>query len=196
MSSALTQFTEVLKGAGNFQQWASKMKNYLQSQKQWRLMHAMRPTEKYPLLEGEALQLAEAEVAKMKGKRTDQPDPRFNYDVTPENQSDIDEWEDNNEAALGNIRLRLADEISYKHKNEISAERLWRVLEREYGTPGISTVYAELISALTIQLPESADPSEAIDKLRGHFNRMAEGGMKIDDSLQTLILMFRMPQSM
>ena len=81
MSSQLTSFVPVLDGT-NYQQWASAMQSYLMSQGQWK---CVKPGATVPVLKTEAT----------------------SEDKVTGTQEDIDAWHEDEEKALGNIRLCL-----------------------------------------------------------------------------------------
>ena len=56
-----------------------------------------------------------------------------------ENKEKIEDWEDDNQKAVGNIMLQLAPQIQGNLMSEVmdSAGLLWDHLEKQYGKPGI-----------------------------------------------------------
>jgi len=114
-----------------------------------------------------------------------------------------EEWEDKiekltktNLKALGNIRLRLHHSIAYKYKDEKSVGELWRFLKQTYGKVGISAVYSEFKQAMDLKIPDNADPSLQIDRFTAHFGRLSEQLVEIDDHIQAMILLAKLPPSM
>ena len=104
-----------------------------------------------------------------------------------------EKWDETNMKALGNIRLRLHHSISFKYKEVLVAGTLWEKLKDSYGNPGILSIYAEFKQAIETKIPDNADPSLAIDKFAAHFGRLAENGVVIEDHLQGMMLLSKLP---
>jgi len=114
-----------------------------------------------------------------------------------------EEWEEKiekltetNLKALGNIQLRLHHSIAYKYKEEKSAGSLWLALKAAYGKTGISAIYSEFKQAMDLRIPDNADPSLQIDKFTTHFGRLSEQRVEIEDHVQGMILLAKLPPSM
>jgi len=171
----------------NYQEWAPKMESFLMSQGQYTIL--TRPKPKEPTM--------------LKTNETD-----FDPDIHTMVAADVvdakhEEWEDKvekltktNLRALGNIRLRLHHSIAYKFKDEKSAGELWRSLKTSYGKTGISAIYSEFKQAMDLKIPDSADPSLQIDRFTAHFGRLSKQQVEIDDHIQAMILLAKLPPSM
>jgi len=171
----------------NYQEWAPKMESFLMSQGQYTILTKARPKESTTL-------------------KTDHDD--FDADLHITVAADVvdtrhEEWEEKvekltevNLKALGNIRLRLHHSIAYKCKDEKSAGDLWRFLKTSYGKIGISAVYSEFKQAMDLKIPDNADPSLQIDRFTAHFGRLSEQNVDIDDHIQAMILLAKLPPSM
>ena len=112
-----------------------------------------------------------------------------------------EEWEEKvekltevNLRALSNIRLRLHHSIAYKCKDEKSAGDLWRFLKSSYRKIGISTLYSEFKQAMDLKIPDNADPSLQIDRFTAHFGWLSEQNVDIDDHIQAMILLAKLPR--
>ena len=108
----------------------------------------------------------------------------------------IESSQEVNIKALGNIRLHLHHSIAYKHKDEKSAGDLWIALKNLYGKVGITAVYSEFKQAMDLKIPKNADPSLQINKFTAHFGQLGEQDIKIDDHIQAMILLAKLPPSM
>ena len=70
------------------------------------------------------------------------------------NKEKIEDWEDDNQKAVGNIMLRLAPQIQGNLTSEImdGAGLLWDHLEKQYRKPGIIATYLEFKAAMDIKI--------------------------------------------
>ena len=207
MSSALTNLVPVLIGP-NYNQWEPAMTSYLMSQSgQWRII----TTDKYrPLYYGPDL----APKPTPQGKETTQGEDdddtaergRAGASATavvktiaePEedNLEEIRKWDDLNNQALGNIRLRLHYSIQHKYRTISTAGELWDKLAEEYNQPGIMTVYLDFKTIMETPIPDNADPSLTVDKIMALFGKLHDNGVKIPANVQAMILMAKMPRYM
>jgi len=69
-------------------------------------------------------------------------------------------------------------------------------VQDEFGKPGIAATYHEFKGALSTNLPENANPSAALNKLLGHFGRMADAECSIPEHLKCLIILAKLPSTM
>ena len=76
------------------------------------------------------------------------------------------------------------------------AKNLWEKLKDEFGKPGIAATYHEFKGALSTNLPENANPSTALNKLLGHFGRMADAECSSPEHLKCLIVLAKLPSTM
>ena len=97
MSSSLTSLVPVLDGT-NYQQWASAMKSFLLSQGQWRVISKPAPV-------FEATTTAASTSTSGKRKEAKEDEPAEELMVTTDNREVIEEFEDLNDKAVGNIHL-------------------------------------------------------------------------------------------
>ena len=87
------------------------------------------------------------------------------------NKEKIEDWEDDNQKAVGNIMLRLAPQIQGNLTSDTMdrAGLLWAHLETHYGKPGIIATYLKFKAAMDIKINNQEDPTVAIDKMTAHF---------------------------
>ena len=154
MSSSLTTLVPVLSGP-NYQIWSVAMKSFLMSQGQWRVLSRKCPDDI---------------TLDSKGNTITGEDAPSDEDVAA-NKEKIEDWEDDNQKAVGNIMLRLAPQIQGNLTPEImdSAGILWDHLEKQYGKPGIIATYLEFKAAMDIKITDQEDPTVVIDKMTAHF---------------------------
>jgi len=76
------------------------------------------------------------------------------------------------------------------------AGTLWESLKDSYGSPGVLSIYAEFKQAIETKIPDNTDPYLAVDKFTAHFGRLAENGVIIEDHLQGMMLLSKLPPSM
>ena len=111
MSSQLTSFIPILDGT-NYQQWASSMQSYLMSQGQWKCVKTGATA---PVLKSEAT----------------------SEDKFTGTQEEIDSWHEDEEKALGNIRLRLHFTIRAQYSEYEFPATLWATLCYERSPSGL-----------------------------------------------------------
>ncbi|KIJ58481.1 hypothetical protein HYDPIDRAFT_34142 [Hydnomerulius pinastri MD-312] len=114
----------------------------------------------------------------------------------PDNSGAVNDWNADNAAATGNIRLRLAPAVRVKASRASSASYLFSALKAEYGKPGIATTYAEFKSLLDITIPSNSHPGPAMDKVQAHFARLKDVKFEISGKVQAMILMAKLPPTM
>ena len=93
-------------------------------------------------------------------------------EATDSNGTEIKDWNDDNDRAIGNIILRLSSAIHQNLGDVDTAKKLWDKLAEEYGKPGIPVVYQDFRAAIGLTIPTDATPIPALDKLQAHFNRL------------------------
>ena len=154
MSSSLTTLVPVLSGP-NYQQWSTAMKSFLMSQGQWRVLSRPCPRD----------------ISVDKNRNTLESDKMPKDEDLEANREKIEDWEDSNQKAVGNIMLRLAPQIQGNLMAETmdGASLLWDHLEKQYGKPGIIATYLEFKVAMDIKINDQDDPTVAIDKMTAHF---------------------------
>ena len=154
MSSSLTTLVPILSGP-NYQIWSTAMKSFLMSQGQWRVLS--RPCPRDITIDKDGNPLASDQMPSDEDVET--------------NKEKIENWEDDNQKAVGNIMLRLAPQIQGNLMSDTmdGAGLLWAHLESHYGKPGIIATYLKFKVAMDIKISENEDPTIAIDKMMVHF---------------------------
>ena len=180
MLSSLTTLVPILSGP-NYQVWSVAMKSFLMSQGQWCVL--TRPCPRDITLDKNG---AELESDKMPSQES-----------IDENQNKIEEWDNDNQKAVGNIMLRLAPQIQGNLTSETmdGAGLLWDHLEKQYGKPGIIATYLEFKAAMDIKISENEDPTTAIDKMMAHFTRCNASGLEVPDHFQAILIMAKLPST-
>jgi len=190
----------VLNGSMNWQAWKPMMMNYLLSQGQWKVV-----TNKFPAPEYETItrSTGQSEGGGSKSEIVE------DTSKPPKNQSDINNWFDINDKALGNIMLRLHPTIATTVLNLLQktmeentdintmfASLAWEFLETTYGKPGIAATYKELKVTMDVVIPGNANPTLAIDTILIGFTRMAASKCAVPPHLQAMILVSKLPYQM
>ena len=180
MSSSLTTLVPVLSGP-NYQAWSVAMRSFLMSQGQWCVLSRKCPADI---------------TLDSRGVTITGENAPSDEDVAV-NREKIEDWEDDNQKAVGNIMLRLAPQIQGNLISEImdGAGSLWDHLEKQYGKPGIITTYLEFKVAMDIKITDSEDPTVAIDKMTAHFARCNASGLEVPDYFQAMLIMTKLPSS-
>ena len=180
MSSSLTTLVPVL-SSPNYQVWSVAMKSFLMSQGQWRVL--THPCPRDITLDKNG---AELELDKMPSQES-----------IDENQNKIEEWDNDNQKAVGNIMLRLTPQIQGNLTSETmdGAGLLWDHLEKQYGKPGIIATYLEFKAAMDIKISDNEDPTTAIDKMTAHFARCNVSGLEVPDHFQAMLIMAKLPSA-
>ena len=127
MSSQLTSLVPIFDGT-NYQQWVSAMQSFLMSQGQWK---CIKPGATVP-----KVSTREVPITSPKGKEAETEVETET--ITDVSQSDVDNWLEDAEKALGNIRLRLHHTIGYQFNDVENPAFLWKELKEKYGDPGVA----------------------------------------------------------
>jgi len=178
MSSTLQTLIPVLNST-NYQDWSGKMQSFLMSTGQWK---CTKPDATAPELEVEEVR-DEGEDTKVLYKKI------FN-------QSDINDWQEDSDKALGNIRLRLSASILDQFVEVQNPASLWEKLKDKYGAPGMPTAFLEFKGIMDTVIPNGSDPSPAIDKILAHYTRLQAMKWNISPDLIAMIIMAKAPSSM
>ena len=180
MLSSLTTLVPVLSGP-NYQAWSVVMKSFLMSQGQWCVLS--RPCPRDITLDKNG---AELESDKMPSQES-----------IDKNQEKIEEWDNDNQKAVGNIMLQLAPQIQGNLTSETmdGAGLLWDHLEKQYGKPGIIATYLEFKAAMDIKISDNEDPTTAIDKMTAHFARCNASRLEVPDHFQAMLIMEKLPSA-
>ena len=180
MSSSLTTLVPVLSGP-NYQTWSVAMKSFLMSQGQWHVLSRKCPDDI---------------TVDSRGVTITGENAPLDEDVAT-NKEKIEDWEDDNQKAIGNIMLRLAPQIQGNLMSETmdGAGLLWDHLEKQYGKPGIIATYLEFKAAMDIKITDQEDPTVAIDKMTAHFARCNASGLEVPDYFQAMLIMTKLPTS-
>ena len=110
----------------------------------------------------------------------------------------IEEWEDVNSKAVGNITLRLSPAIQGNYTDPLmeSAGTLWAALGMSYGKPGVIATYLEFQAVIETRMSDHEDPSLCIDKTIAHLTHVIAVGLEIPEHFQAMIVMAKLPPSM
>ena len=181
MLSSLTTLVPVLTGP-NYQVWAPAMKSFLMSQGQWHVLSHPCPYDITLDKDGDALDT----------------DKLPSQEKINENQEKIENWEDNNSKAVGNITLHLSPTIQGNYTDPLmeSTGILWAALEKLYRKPGVIAIYLEFQAAVETKMTDHEDPSLCINKTIAHLTRIIAVGLDIPKHFQAMILMAKLPPSM
>jgi transposase InsO family protein len=201
MSSALTNLVPVLIGP-NYNEWEPAMTSYLMSQSgQWRIITTdkIRPIYFGPgtsQTAAKAQATDEDEETEERGRAGPSATAVVKETSEDDNLDEVRKWDDLNNQALGNIRLRLHYSIQHKYRTILTAGLLWEKLADEYNQPGIMTVYLDFKAIMDTHIPDNADPSLTIDKIMALFGKLHDNGVQIPATVQAMILMSKMPRYM
>ena len=196
MSSTLNTFVPVLNGT-NYQQWAAAMQSYLMSQGQWQAIVRNLPIPKYTdSVPVEPVLNQEGKTDVRATQRAQAAADRDAQLVGPTNQDTIDKWDETVSKAIGNIRLCLHHTIGYQYNNVTSSSALWRLLNEQYGRPGISQAFIEFKGAMNTTIPSNSDPSPSLDKMKAHFMCLCEQGFEIPEKIQAMMILCKAPAQM
>jgi hypothetical protein len=153
-----------------YNQWATAMKNHLQSMTLWNLVNKK---EDEPVADTDATK--NADLAKRKA-----------------------DWNDKNQKAIGTIRLRCSDSIQswIDSKNIDKAFEVWDALKGEYEQLSIATGYEHFVKAMSVHLSPHKDPTPEIYTMLDHFARLeaVDATLKVPVQIQAMMLMYKIPK--
>ena len=180
MLSSLTTLVPVLSGP-NYQLWSTAMKSFLMSQGQWHVLS--RPCPRDITINKDGCPL--------------ETDKMLSESEINENKEKIENWEDDNQKAVGNIMFRLVPQIQGNLTSETmdGAGLLWAHLESQYRKPGIIATYLEFKAALDIKMNDNKGPTVAIDKMTAHFAQYNMSRLEVPDHFQAMLIMAKLPSA-
>src|SRR5487761_1599392 len=170
MSTALDKYVPELDGS-NYQLWSRKMKAYLQSMDLWHIVSGLTP---HPV--------PAAAVA------------------TPEEATQILNWDISDERAQGTITLRLAPWVFDKIQvlptgMDRNANNVWARLQTFYHTVSPSQVFALFREVLNYRVDVSRNIQPQLDNLDSLYQRLATENVEIPNFLRAMMLLAALPPS-
>lgn len=108
----------------------------------------------------------------------------------------VEEWEEADLKAQGNLLLRLAPSINTAVTGKSTAKEIWDYLKDTYGKPGVPIVYQDFRAAMALSIPSDTNPIPALDKLEAHFQRLETNKFSVDEHVKGMILMAKLPAAM
>ena len=112
---------------------------------------------------------------------------------TAEEAKLIKEWDDVDDKAMGQIKLRSSASIKDKVSACTTAREIWDLLAGSYGEKGLGGIFNDFDAAMAVQIPSNAHPSKAIDEIAMYFSRLDKEGVKIPDFVQAMIIRSKLP---
>jgi len=158
----------------NYQDWAAAMQSFLMSQGQWKVIS--RPGPQY-IYKAEDLEKDKTPKA----------------GAIAENVEIVEAWNDIDDKALGNIRLRLNSNIRQLFKDMDISVTLWEQIKSKYGKPGLGQAFIEFKAAMNTFIPPNSNPAPALDKIMTHFARLLDVEMAIPSNVQSMIILAKAP---
>jgi len=187
MSSTLDRLVPVLNGT-NYRDWAVLMQSFLQMQELWEVVGGrMRmPTE--PTRPAAPRPTPPATTAL--------PVPPAQQEVYDNAMADYqvayNAWNLADNKALGAITLRLVPQLRHYHTANITARQIWINLERAFGAPSMSAIFADFRIVMGSKL-SGGNPVPEIERIAELYGRLALNNFPIADSLQGLMLLAALP---
>ena len=90
----------------------------------------------------------------------------------------------------------LHQSITSQIKAKKTAKEIWDSLAKTYGVPGPSMAYVELRKAISIVVPDNADPTPVVNAMIAHFSRLEEMNFGVPKKIQCLILLAQLSSAM
>jgi len=109
---------------------------------------------------------------------------------------DRNNWDDSTKRALGNITLHLAPSIQVAIADLTTVKEVWDYLKKSFGTPSISSAYAELSKLLSTTIPAGSHPAPVIMKMLSHFTYLKDAGCDFPAPVQMMIILCKLPPTM
>lgn len=169
MSDNVTATVPVLDG-NNWVSWSETMEAFLSSKGLWRIVSRVDRPEPISPREG-----SDGSIC--------------NQDDIDARQTKIDNWDDDNERAMGTIRLRLTPTITQVIKGETTAKAMWKALSDSHQQATLSNAYVEFKSLLELRFPEDNSPANAIAKWRSHLDRLSTFHVKMSPYVLMMLIL-------
>jgi len=101
-------------------------------------------------------------------------------------------WNIANGKAIGALTLRLTPQLRHYQTANITAQQLWINLERAFGAPSMSAIFADFKVVMGSKL-SGGNPVPEIERMAELFRRLALNNFLIADALQGLMLLAALP---
>lgn len=181
ISSQLTTIVPVLDGT-NYTTWAATAKAWLQSTGLWKVI-ARHERPDTPDVKRRAV----AEGADPATGRI------TNQDELDKAAQEQEEWDDENEKAMGSIRLRLSPAMAQIVKGETTAKDMWEALEAAHTQKTLGNAYVEFQGLIGLTIPNDSSPASAIAKFKAYIEKLAEMHVPIHHYIALMLFLNKMP---
>jgi len=187
MSSTLDCLVPILDGT-NYHDWQVLMQSFLQMQELWEVVggrlrmpaEPIRPTAPRPT--PPATTTLPVPLAQLEAYDNAMAAHRIEYNA----------WNLADNKALGAITLRLAPQLRHYRTANITARQIWTNLERAFGAPSMSAIFADFRIVMGSKL-SGGNPVPEIERIAELYGRLALNNFPIADSLQGLMLLAALP---
>ena len=166
MSSKIFDAVPVLDGA-NWIEWSTKMESFLLSTGQWANITGTAPT--VPTVPALAAGGTNADAVEAAQRRADRA------------QDKLDDWNENDGKARGNMRLRLSPAIVNLVKGKTTAKEVWEALRDAHQQATLGNAYIEFKSMLDARIPDDKSPADVLAKIQAHDDRLNEMNVGLSD---------------
>ena len=184
MSSSQVDHLVPLFNGSDYHSWATSMTAYLHSIHLWGIVSGR---ETKP----EALSSRRAAVAATLTSPAQLAIPAPLQEQVSERQVAINEWIEKDEQAQGIIQLRLSHNLHTLIG--ITAYRMWRNIEENYGRPGVALIFADF-KALNVFRLSGSNPTPEISKMVTLLEHLHVNHCQFLEFMQTMLLLNALPQ--
>ena len=95
-------------------------------------------------------------------------------DSSEESTTTEDDWDNDNDKALGHMLLKIEIHLADKWQSKYTAKEIWDGLEAQFSKTPIYSIYAEFKAMMDTVIPENNHPLPSFTKLAHHFARLKE----------------------
>jgi hypothetical protein len=122
------------------------------------------------------------------------------------NQDAVNQWEENNTACKGLMRIKMTKAVKYKYlKDKTSStgstatsqpwttKEIWDDLKAWYGTPGITALSTKHSKLDAVRIRSGVDPRADLEKIQYHAEQMGNYGFALGPFFLSLLIITKLP---
>ena len=102
-------------------------------------------------------------------------------------------WAKEDDKCLRLMQLKIADKLQYLVCK--TAKETWESIKSQFDVSGPTAIFVDFRSAINFKFDERKDPSIQVAELNTRINHLATHRFALDEHIQAMIILSRLPQS-
>jgi hypothetical protein len=116
--------------------------------------------------------------------------------ISGKEDEDSDTYNAHNKKAIRTLILKMAPILHQKWQNIENTKDIWEGLKNQFSIPSLAIVYGEFKKLMDSQIPASNHPAPTFASINNHFALLREYNYPIDEQMQVMIVMAKLPPYM